>query len=74
MAGGSVGEFPSQGSLSLSEADMTTLAWGRRFILRACVVNVRTEASDIPNLLDAVVEISRTFHAGAGSVPEQARG
>lgn len=43
--------------------------------LAAILNNIRTEASDVPNLLEAaVVGISRTFHADAGSVPEQARG
>ena len=48
-----------------------------RFLLRACIVNFRTEASDVRALLEEVVMLGRRL-AGAGStptrVPEQARG
>ena len=48
-----------------------------RFVLRACIVNFRTEASDVEALLDAVVDIGRKIDAGmrrSNRVPDEARG
>ena len=48
-----------------------------RFVLRACIVNFRTEASDVAALLENVVEVGRRLHAEmqrSARVPEEARG
>ena len=48
-----------------------------RFLLRACIVNFRTEASDVDALVETVVDVGRRLHAemrAAARVPEEARG
>ncbi len=48
-----------------------------RFFLRACIVNFRTEASDVVALLDDVVDVGRRLHQEmrpAARVPEEAHG
>jgi glutamate/tyrosine decarboxylase-like PLP-dependent enzyme len=48
-----------------------------RFVLRACIVNFRTEASDVEATLETVVEIGRKLDAEmrvSGRVSDRARG
>jgi glutamate/tyrosine decarboxylase-like PLP-dependent enzyme len=46
-----------------------------RFVLRACIVNFRTEAGDVRALLEEVVSVGRRLAEQAPArVPEQARG
>jgi aromatic-L-amino-acid/L-tryptophan decarboxylase len=48
-----------------------------RFALRACIVNFRTEASDVVAVLDDVVDVGRRLHPEmrrAPRVPEEAHG